>query len=65
LLQNNLSVLIAACDTFRSGAIEQLGVHVRNLSSMEKTGRVELFDKGYGKDPAGIAKEALSYGILS
>ncbi|KAJ9120892.1 hypothetical protein QFC22_002827 [Naganishia vaughanmartiniae] len=32
LLQNKLRVLIAACDTFRSGAVEQLRVHVRNLS---------------------------------
>jgi len=31
LLQNKLRVLIAACDTFRSGAVEQLRVHVRNL----------------------------------
>jgi hypothetical protein len=30
-LQNKLRVLIAACDTFRSGAVEQLRVHVRNL----------------------------------
>jgi signal recognition particle receptor subunit alpha len=25
-------------------------------------GRVELYEKGYGKDAAGIAKEAISYG---
>jgi hypothetical protein len=30
LLQNGLKVLIATCDTFRSGAVEQLKVHVRN-----------------------------------
>jgi signal recognition particle receptor subunit alpha len=34
LLQNRLSVLIAACDTFRSGAVEQLRVHVRNLGGI-------------------------------
>ena len=67
LLQNNLRVLIAACDTFRSGAVEQLRVHVRNLSmlaeqsSMGKAG-VELYERGYGKDAAGIAKEAIAYG---
>jgi len=67
LLQNRLRVLIAACDTFRSGAVEQLRVHVRNLGALGEqlegaTGRVELFEKGYGKDAAGIAKEALAYG---
>lgn len=73
LLQNNLRVLIAACDTFRSGAVEQLRVHVRNLSQLyvdgERVGdgtpdggnKIELYEKGYGKDAAGIAKEALSY----
>jgi signal recognition particle receptor subunit alpha len=25
-------------------------------------GRVELYERGYGKDAAGIAKEAISYG---
>jgi len=34
LLQNKLRILIAACDTFRSGAVEQLRVHVRNLKCM-------------------------------
>lgn len=67
LLQNRLRVLIAACDTFRSGAVEQLRVHVRNLGALGdqiegEKGRVELFEKGYGKDAAGIAKEALAYG---
>jgi signal recognition particle receptor subunit alpha len=61
LLQNQKSVLIAACDTFRSGAVEQLRVHVRNLGALKEGSRVELFDKGYGKDPAGIAKEACGY----
>lgn len=64
LLQNNLSLLIAACDTFRSGAVEQLNVHVRNLkelSDREGRGRVELYEKGYGKDAANIAKDAVAY----
>lgn len=67
LLQNRFKVLIAACDTFRSGAVEQLRVHTRNLGELggEGLGRVELFEKGYGKDAAGIAKDALSYGELS
>ncbi|GAA5821931.1 hypothetical protein JCM3770_003581 [Rhodotorula araucariae] len=71
LLQNRLRVLIAACDTFRSGAVEQLRVHVRNLGKLDEElaggggaageKRVELFEKGYGKDAAGIAKDALAY----
>ncbi|CDR87837.1 related to SRP101-signal recognition particle receptor, alpha chain [Sporisorium scitamineum] len=69
LLQNRLRVLIAACDTFRAGAIEQLRVHVRNLGQLrvdgialdEQKGRIELYERGYGKDAAGIAKDALSY----
>ncbi|KAG0332911.1 hypothetical protein BG004_001054 [Podila humilis] len=60
LLQNNLKVLIAACDTFRSGAVEQLRVHVRNLKALEANAVVDLYEKGYGKDSAAIAKEAIS-----
>lgn len=63
LLQNNLKVLIVASDTFRSGAVEQLRVHVENLAELTdeshirgsrnhrgKTGNdhVELFEAGYG-----------------
>lgn len=28
----------------------------------DSKGRVELFERGYGKDAAGIAKEAIAYG---
>ncbi|PFH50054.1 hypothetical protein AMATHDRAFT_177726 [Amanita thiersii Skay4041] len=71
LIQNGFRVLIAACDTFRSGAVEQLRVHVRNLSMLgvngaaDSKGRVELFERGYGKDAAGIAKEAIAYATQS
>ncbi|OKL63141.1 hypothetical protein UA08_01356 [Talaromyces atroroseus] len=64
LLQNNYRVLVAACDTFRSGAVEQLRVHVRNLtelSARENIGQVELYEKGYGKDAANVAKDAVTY----
>lgn len=64
LLQNNFKLLIAACDTFRSGAVEQLRVHARNLkelSQREALGSVELYEKGYGKDAAHIAKDAVAY----
>ncbi|XP_043848102.1 signal recognition particle receptor subunit alpha [Dromiciops gliroides] len=67
LLENNFSVLIAACDTFRAGAVEQLRTHTRRLSALHPPenhgGRtmVHLFEKGYGKDAAGIAMEAISF----
>merc|ERR1711983_168274 len=34
LVENGLSVLIAAGDTFRSGAVEQLRTHVRKLNAL-------------------------------
>ncbi|MGH0144048.1 UNVERIFIED_CONTAM: hypothetical protein FKN15_045307 [Acipenser sinensis] len=67
LIENGFSVLIAACDTFRAGAVEQLRTHQRRLNSMhppEENGgrpRVQLYEKGYGKDAAGIAMEAIAY----
>ncbi|KAF3941652.1 hypothetical protein ABW19_dt0203370 [Dactylella cylindrospora] len=63
LLQNKLKVLIAACDTFRSGAVEQLRVHARNLKELSERegGVVELYEKGYGKDAANIAKDAVAF----
>lgn len=65
LLQNRYKVLICAADTFRSGAVEQLRVHVRNLKelvSREGSGaEVDIFERGYGKDAANIAKEAVEY----
>jgi signal recognition particle receptor subunit alpha len=69
LLQNQLRILIAACDTFRSGAVEQLRVHVRNLQSPNFLDdslavQVDLYEKGYGKDAAGIAKDAIAHGKL-
>ncbi|KAJ2847229.1 hypothetical protein J3B02_004215 [Coemansia erecta] len=62
LLQNNKRVLIAACDTFRSGAVEQLRVHVRNLRALSENQDVEIFERGYGKDSAAIAKDAIAFG---
>lgn len=68
LLQNNLKILIAACDTFRSGAVEQLRVHARNLkelSQREGRGSVELYEKGYGKDAAHVARDARAYATVA
>ncbi|KAF1851639.1 P-loop containing nucleoside triphosphate hydrolase protein [Cucurbitaria berberidis CBS 394.84] len=63
LLQNHHRVLIAAADTFRSGAVEQLRVHVDRLKelSQREGGQVDLFEKGYGKDAANIAADAVTY----
>nr|XP_027069558.1 signal recognition particle receptor subunit alpha [Coffea arabica] len=52
LLQHKVSVMMAACDTFRSGAVEQLRTHARRL-------QIPIFEKGYEKDPAIVAKEAV------
>lgn len=64
LLQNNYRVLIAAGDTFRSGAVEQLNVHVRNLKELterENLGVVNIYERGYGKDAANVAKDAVAF----
>lgn len=68
LVENKCRVLIAACDTFRAGAVEQLRTHVRRLNSLypatdETNGVpvVDLYEKGYGKDAAGIAMEAINH----
>jgi signal recognition particle receptor subunit alpha len=65
LLQNKYKVLVVACDTFRSGAVEQLAVHVRNLKELtsREGGEVELYQKGYGKDAANVAKDAVTFAV--
>ncbi|XP_068643771.1 uncharacterized protein [Aristolochia californica] len=52
LLQHKVNVMMAACDTFRSGAVEQLRTHARRL-------QIPIFEKGYEKNPAIVAKEAI------
>ncbi|XP_076942306.1 uncharacterized protein LOC143612132 [Bidens hawaiensis] len=52
LQQHDIKVMMAACDTFRSGAVEQLRTHARRL-------QIPIFEKGYEKDPAIVAKEAI------
>lgn len=46
------NVLIAACDSFRAGAVEQLVRHCKALDT-------ELFQQGYSKDPVQIAADAI------
>lgn len=52
LKTSGFSVMLAACDNFRAGAVEQLKTHGSCLE-------VPVFDKGYKDDPANIAREAL------
>eukprot|EP00092_Neocalanus_flemingeri_P036018 GFUD01039217.1.p1 GENE.GFUD01039217.1~~GFUD01039217.1.p1 ORF type:complete len:650 (-),score=183.91 GFUD01039217.1:655-2346(-) len=67
LIENKFTVLIAACDTFRAGAVEQLRTHTRRLNSLHPPQgnngdqMVQLYEKGYGKDAAGIALEAVNH----
>lgn len=64
LILNGVKVLVVACDTFRAGAIEQLKTHVTALKNIhEKDGKtkIDLYAKGYNKDSAAIAMEAINF----
>jgi len=67
LIENKFTVLIAACDTFRAGAVEQLRTHTKRLNALHPASEnggatmVQLYEKGYGKDAAGIAMEAINF----
>ena len=50
---NGFSVLLAACDNFRSGAVEQLKKHAECL-------QVPIFERGYKDDSANIARDAIA-----
>ena len=52
LSQQNFSVMVAACDTFRAGAVEQLRTHCQRLDCA-------LFERGYERDPSVIAQQAI------
>lgn len=58
-------MLIAACDTFRAGAVEQLRTHKTKLNTIH-SGRsmVQLYEKGYDKDAASVAMSAIAHGEL-
>lgn len=49
-----LTCVLAAADTFRAGAIEQLGVHAQRL-------RVKLIAHEAGSDPAAVAFDAVEH----
>lgn len=52
---------------FRAGAVEQLRTHMRHLNALHPPEKhrnqsmVQLYEKGYGKDAAGIAMEAIRF----
>lgn len=52
LQQSKLSVVIAAADTYRAGAIEQLKEHAKRLN-------LKIVAQNYGSDPAAVAKDAV------
>ncbi len=53
-LKNKFTAVAAAADTFRAGAIEQLGQH------MERVG-IELIKHNYKADPASVAYDAIEH----
>lgn len=52
LQAKNLKISVAACDTFRNGAIEQLRTHSQRLN-------FDLYERKYGSDPASVAYYAI------
>ena len=54
LQQAKYSVVVAAADTFRAGAIEQLRGHTNRLN-------LKLVAQNYNSDPAAVARDAVLY----
>ncbi|RNJ78210.1 MAG: signal recognition particle-docking protein FtsY [Nitrosopumilus sp. H13] len=54
LQQAKYSVVVAASDTFRAGAIEQLREHTKRLG-------LKLVAQNYNSDPAAVARDAVLY----
>jgi len=54
LQKNKLSVCLAAADTFRAAAIQQLEEHANKL-------KVPIIKKDYGSDPASVGFDAKAY----
>jgi fused signal recognition particle receptor len=52
LQQAKFSVVVAAADTYRAGAIEQLKEHTKRLN-------LKIVAQNYGSDPAAVAKDAV------
>ena len=58
LQSNGLSVVMAAADTFRAAAIDQLQLHADKLN-------VRLIKHDYGSDPAAVAFDAIKHAEAS
>lgn len=54
LRNNNISVVLAAGDTHRAGAIEQLSRHADRLS-------LKVVAQRYGADPSAVGRDAIDY----
>ena len=54
LRKNNVSVVLAAGDTHRAGAIEQLSRHADRLS-------LKVVAQRYGADPSAVGRDAIDY----
>lgn len=54
LQKSKISVVVAAADTFRAGAIEQLKEHINRLN-------LKLVAQNYGSDPAAVCRDAVLY----
>jgi fused signal recognition particle receptor len=55
LRKNGISVVLAAGDTHRAGAIEQLTQHAEKLS-------LKVISQRYGADPSAVARDAVDFG---
>ncbi|MEK6885803.1 MAG: signal recognition particle-docking protein FtsY [Nanoarchaeota archaeon] len=54
LQKNKLSVVLAAADTFRAAAVEQISIHADRLN-------VKVIKQDYGSDPSAVAFDAIKY----
>jgi len=52
--KNGISTVLAAADTHRAGAIEQLSKHGENLS-------IKVISQRYGADPSAVGRDAVDY----
>ena len=52
--KNGISTVLAAADTHRAGAIEQLSQHGQNLS-------IKVISQRYGADPSAVGRDAVEY----
>ncbi|MDE1726253.1 MAG: signal recognition particle-docking protein FtsY [Thaumarchaeota archaeon] len=54
LRENKFSSVIAAADTYRAGAIEQISEHGKRLN-------IKVIAQNYGSDPAAVSRDAVLY----